>query len=175
MGRVVKPITFAYNTSVHEITGRTPFELTFGKTANIPSAIGNTPGVTYDILITKWRKRHDYLIQKAQERIEESKKRNKEWHDSRRVRTHPIYRQGNKVLIKDHMARGKLTSTWKGPYQVEVFHENYNNVTVNINGRLQRIHTDNIRPYFSVTDATNFDSADEPTSATSRNSDRTTE
>mgnify|MGYP004575764217 CR=1 FL=1 len=42
-------ICMGYNTSIHEATGYTPFELRFGRKANIPSKI-STPSMTYEEL-----------------------------------------------------------------------------------------------------------------------------
>ena len=51
----LKLITLAYNTTISDSTGYTPFELTFGREANIPSSLTKMPTVTYDQLIEKWK------------------------------------------------------------------------------------------------------------------------
>ena len=55
----------AYNTAVHETTGYTPFELTFGKEANLPSMLATTPSLTRQELVDIWKRRHDKYIERA--------------------------------------------------------------------------------------------------------------
>ena len=64
-----------YNTSVHEGTSYTPFELTFGRQANLPSSIGISPNMTHTELFTLWKNRHDEYLQKSKRIIERQKKR----------------------------------------------------------------------------------------------------
>ena len=42
----LKHISMAHNTTVHSTTGFTPFELTFGREANMPSEMALTPKLT---------------------------------------------------------------------------------------------------------------------------------
>ena len=51
----LKLITLAYNTTVNESTGYTPFELTFGREANLPSSLTKVPVMTYNQLIENGR------------------------------------------------------------------------------------------------------------------------
>ena len=55
----LKLICMGYNTSVHETTRYTPFELTFGRQANMPSSISNNPTLTKDQLFNLWKNRRN--------------------------------------------------------------------------------------------------------------------
>ena len=62
-------------TSVHEATGHTPFELTFGRQANMPFSTSNTPTLTKEQLLNVWKNRHNAYIVKARQISESNKKR----------------------------------------------------------------------------------------------------
>ena len=67
-------ICMGYNTSVHEGTSYTPFELTFGRQANLPSSIAISPNMTHTELFTLWKNRHDEYLQKSKRIIKRQKK-----------------------------------------------------------------------------------------------------
>lgn len=67
---VLKLICFGYNTAVHEGTGHTPFELTFGRKANLPSAISATSTLTHNQLFKLWSKKHAEYLESAKKTIE---------------------------------------------------------------------------------------------------------
>ena len=62
-------ICMGYNTSVHESTKLTPFELTFGHKVNLPSAIATTSSSTKNELINLWKIRHVKYINQAKENL----------------------------------------------------------------------------------------------------------
>ena len=67
-----------YNTSIRETTGHTPFELTFGRQANMPSSISNISTLTKDPppkLFKLWKNRHNAYIAKTRQITELNKKR----------------------------------------------------------------------------------------------------
>ena len=53
---VLNFICLGYNTAKHEGTGFSPFELTFERKANLPSAISKFPTFTYDDMYSLWQK-----------------------------------------------------------------------------------------------------------------------
>ena len=61
----MKLINFAINRMKNQTTGLTPFEITFGREPNIPSTIANSPTLTYQDLIRKWKTKTRKLYQKG--------------------------------------------------------------------------------------------------------------
>ena len=95
----LKYVTFAINSTVNQTTGFTRFELTFGRLPNIPSTIENSPNLTHQNLIRKWRKKHEENIRKAKERNQVELEKTKKRLDEGITRTHPLYKPGNLVEI----------------------------------------------------------------------------
>ena len=54
----------------HEGTGFSPFQLTFGRGANVPSALATTPSLRYRELIKLWQERHERYLRRAKETIQ---------------------------------------------------------------------------------------------------------
>lgn len=53
--KTLKFICMAYNTMQHEGTGFSPFHLTFGRNANVPSVLSTTPSLKYSDLVKLWK------------------------------------------------------------------------------------------------------------------------
>ncbi|HGJ5890683.1 MAG TPA: hypothetical protein ACHBZA_04870 [Arsenophonus apicola] len=140
-------ICMAYNTSVHSGTGYTPFELTFGHKANLPSAIATTPSLTKNELFQLWKHRHQEYLANAKVIIETNKKRYKNEQD-RKIRIKSLYNVGDLVLLHNEHKTHKLDSEWTGPYEVlEVHTPNYL-LKIN-NKRTQLTHGNRIKLYNS--------------------------
>ena len=91
-----------FNTLVHETTGYTPFELTFGRLTNPPTTIANTASLDQNELFKLWKAKHDYQA-KARVITGKAKLKNKATQDSRVIRTQTILKIGDQVLIhNDH-------------------------------------------------------------------------
>ena len=75
----LKYVTFVINSTINQTTRFTPFELTFGRIPNIPPVIENSPNLTYQDLIRKWKRKHEENIRKTTEKVqielEKTKKR----------------------------------------------------------------------------------------------------
>ena len=80
----------AYNISVHSGTGYTPFELTFGHKAYMPSAISLTPTLSKDELFRLWKNRHLEYLKHAKKITERNKLRYKREQD-RKIRIQSFY------------------------------------------------------------------------------------
>ena len=70
-------VCMTYNTAVHETTGYTPFKLTFGKKANVPSILSTTPSLTRQELVDIWKRRHNKYIERAREKMKKTKEKYK--------------------------------------------------------------------------------------------------
>ena len=68
-------VCLAYNTMVHDATGYTPFELTFGHKANLPSTISQNPQRTYADEVSFRKREWDAKLLKARETLMKSKQR----------------------------------------------------------------------------------------------------
>ena len=143
----LKYVTFAINSTVNQTTGFTPFELTFGRLPNIPSQIENSPNLTHQDLIRKWRKKHEENIRKAKERIQVELEKTKKRLDEGITRTHPLYKPGNLVKILNDTKQNKLEQSWKGPYEVIDYLDN-NNLRIRNKDKILRVHIDQCMPYF---------------------------
>ena len=55
----LKFINFVINTTTNQTTGYSPLELTFGRNPNIPSTISTSTTLTHEILIRKWKRKHE--------------------------------------------------------------------------------------------------------------------
>ena len=58
-----------------KITKFTPFELTFGYKANLPSAIATTSSLTKNELINLWKTRHVKYINQAKENLKKAEEK----------------------------------------------------------------------------------------------------
>ena len=91
----------AYNTTAHEITEFTLFELTFWKKENLPPTLATTPSLSHDELVKLWERRHENHIQIAREKIQRSKEKNKRIQDSRIVIPQEIYEPGDLTWMRN--------------------------------------------------------------------------
>ncbi|XP_076660488.1 uncharacterized protein LOC143363841, partial [Halictus rubicundus] len=109
---VLNFICLGYNTSIHEATGFTPFELTFGRKANLPSSIARTTGFTYDEMFSLWQKQLNRYLTLARETLLKSKKRYQRDQRRKIVRTQAIFKEGDFVLVHNDHKKDKLDVEW---------------------------------------------------------------
>ena len=141
----LKLICMGYNTSVHETTGHTPFELTFGRTANMPSTIATTPTITQEQLFKLWKTRHDNYIKKARETTERNKQRYFRDQQRKIIKTQAVFNQNDLVLLhNDHKAH-KLDHEWLGPFRI--LEANTPNYTIDFKGKPTRVHGNRLKVY----------------------------
>ena len=122
----LKYVTFVINSTINQTTGFTPFELTFRRMPNIQSEIENSPNLTYQDLIRKWKRKHEENFRKTKERVQIELERTKKRLDEGIVRTHHLYKPGNLVKILNNTKQNKLEQSWKGPYEVIDYIDNNN-------------------------------------------------
>ena len=147
----LKYINFVINTSTNQTTGHSPYELTFGRTPNIPSTVNTSPNLTYQDLIRKWRKKHKENISKTRERIQVEMERTKRRLDENITRKYPIYKAGDLVKTLNNTKKNKLEPAWEGPFEVNYYIDN-NNLRIRNKDKIIRIQIDQCMPYFSDAD-----------------------
>lgn len=124
-------INLAYNTTVHDGTGYTPFELTFGHLANLPSAItkGTQRSIRSDIEARK--KEWDAKLKHARETLVKNKARYQR-DQQRRIRLEQtVFNVKDKVLVHNDHKVHKLDTEWLGPYEITEVHTPYYHVQTN--------------------------------------------
>ncbi len=119
-------ILYNYRTSVHASTGRTPFEVMYGRRAVLPvelSSCGHNEMGSLEmkqILEAQQAFRND-LNDAVHENIERAQKRQKRCYDMKK-NAHKSFTIGSRVLLKNnkncHRMGGQLDVKWTGPYIV---------------------------------------------------------
>lgn len=138
--------TFSCNTSVHEGTQYTPYELVFGKVAETPS---NDPAQiidankTYsDYLATLFNKLRD-TQEIARENLRTAKTRSKRYYD-KRARPHE-FKTGDNVYLLREPTKSKLDGQYTGPHKIVETLRNHN-VRLEISrNRYRIVHTNKIK------------------------------
>lgn len=139
-------VMFSYNTSVHERTQYTPYELVFGKTAETPSSnppIKDDVIETYTNYLTHLFGRLTERLRFACENLIQSKERSKKYYNRK---TNPqIFQIGDLVyLIKEPSGR-KLDDQYTRQYEV-IEKLSSCNVKLDLgNNRTKLVHQDKIR------------------------------
>ncbi|CAK9816796.1 Retrovirus-related Pol polyprotein from transposon 412 [Anthophora quadrimaculata] len=112
-------VCMGFNTAVHESTGYTPFELTFGHKANLPSTIASTPLLSQEELFKHWKQKHNAYIHKARYNLEKTKEKTQRRTNQNIIRTQPVFNVGDYVFLhNDNVRKNKLEPEWLGPYLI---------------------------------------------------------
>ena len=139
---------FTYNTTPHAVTKFTPYELLFGRKANIPGSLCKQPQPLYnmeDLVQNLKQKFQSAWTQARANLILGKEKRNDKINEKRKEVKYHIRDQ---VLIQNEQ-RKKLDPLWLGPY--EVIAVNLPTITVRIGNRRKdlRIHVNKTKPYIA--------------------------
>lgn len=106
--------TFNYNTSRHEGTGYTPYELVYGRKAEDPTV--HRAGRTYDEYLQQLEERIRELQGNASQMLKEAKENTKERYD-RYARPHN-FKVGDLVWVKKELRVRGLHYPYEGPYEI---------------------------------------------------------
>ena len=148
------PVLMAYRTSRHESTGKTPFELVYGRKAKLPVSwridLGEDRATTTTDYAGDVTKQLAAMEDEAALRMERAQTRQRQGYDVRTTEV-PEYTEGDVVwLHTPAVKRGesrKLARPYKGPYVI-VHRLNDVNVTIRRiqGGRTKRVHCNRLKP-----------------------------
>jgi len=132
------------------MTKYTPYEILFGRKANIPGNLQRRPVPLYncDDLIHGIKKELQECHEIARSNLIQAKQKRTE---NQRDKVHmPVFREGDAVLLKNEKA-GKLDPLWLGPYKIlEVDRKGSNAVIELIKKKRQKIHLNWLKTYLST-------------------------
>jgi hypothetical protein len=137
---------FTYNTTPHTVTRYTPYEVLFGRVANIPGKLQRQPQPFYNfddiVLEIKGKMQHCQKI--ARERLVKCKEAQRE-----KVKSNECdFKENDLVLLKVENGQ-KLDPVWKGPYEIKET-KGSNAVIQEVGKRKhQQVHINRLKPYFS--------------------------
>lgn len=142
----VKFATFAYNTTPHSITKFTPYEMLFGRIANIPGVLQKSgrPQYNYDDFVMDLKSRLQNTFRTAKDRLRSQKLKQQK----RGPQDNAYYDKGDLVLLQVEN-KHKLDALWKGPF--EVIEDRDPNVVIQEVGKRKphEVHKNRLKPYFS--------------------------
>jgi len=136
---------FSYNTSVHESTSYSPYELVFGKIPRTPSAYPPTEeetDVTYQQYLTNLFNKIQDTQEDAKKHLILSKERSKRYYD-RRLNIHK-FEPGDFVFLLKEPQKGKFSDQYTGPYKILDILP-LNNVRILFQNRPRVVHMDKIK------------------------------
>ena len=144
------PLAFSYNTSLHRTTRATPFALTFGQEARLPSfpnpdiqrQYGESPPA-------EWMQRLQYGRQLAAQQSMRASQTMEQNYNKKAEQTN--YQVGQLILLKEenflHKNR-KLASQWSGPYKIVKVMQ-FGVVDIEYKNKIYRVNVARIKPFFA--------------------------
>ncbi|CAK9816540.1 Retrovirus-related Pol polyprotein from transposon 17.6 [Anthophora quadrimaculata] len=144
--RLIPFAMFAYNTSIHEATNFTPFELIFGKIARCPSSFS-----TEDKLPTYNSYLHDLIIRLTEmqtiagQNLIQAKEKSKFYYDRKAC---PFNGKiGDLAYVIVEPRKGKFSKRYHGPYRIVGILEKNNIILEDENGKRFAKHFDKLKLY----------------------------
>ena len=132
--RFIDTCVFAYNTSRHESTKFTPFEVMFNRTATLPINIAMRNRSPEDVLRLAQNpdddnynskeliERRNRQLEMVKDNIKAAQEKQKRDYDKKHAKP-SLFQVGSLVLAKDHICKkrtgGKLDTRWLGPFRIE--------------------------------------------------------
>ena len=141
--RLVPFAMFAYNTSVHEATNFTPYELVFGRMARTPSSFPQGEEIeTYGTYLRDLIVRVSEIRNLAAKNLIKAKLRSKEIYDKK---SRPFNAKiGDQLYVVKDVRDGKFDSRAYGPYTIVGFTANGNVTLETENGERFTKHSDKL-------------------------------
>jgi len=136
---------FSYNTSVHESTKYSPFQLIFGRLPRTPASnppLEENTDVTYTQYLTDLFNNLQDTQEDARENLIASKTRSKHYYD-RRINPQN-FQVGSHVFLLKEPQKGKLSDQYTGPHTVLEILPN-NNVKIQFFNRTRIVHVDKLK------------------------------
>jgi len=143
----LKLACFSYNTSVHEGTKYTPYELVFGRTARTPSADpppSDLQNESYAEYLTSLFNRIRDSQAIARENLIISKQRSKRYYD-RRVKAYS-FKIGDYAYLLKEPNKGKLEDQYVGPYKILEVSKNHNAKIEISRDKTRTVHVNKLKP-----------------------------
>lgn len=136
----------AYNCSVNTATGKSPFELVFGKTMAIPYIVSKQkiPNYTFDDYAHEIREYLHYAWNLAREKLIQRKEKNKDYYDNKNKTENLDLKVGDLVLMKNMYRKTKFDQKYLGPYEV-VELTGPNTVKLKNKNKIIRCHKDHLK------------------------------
>ena len=137
--------TFAYNTSVHESSQLTPYEVVFGRLARMPSDFPLTEGEqlpTYDNYMIELVTKLNEIRQLAYYNLIASKEKNKDFYDKKT--NEKVFKRGDWAYLQVGPKPQKFGQHYEGPYKIEEVMNNHNIKLVTKRGH-KTVHANRIR------------------------------
>lgn len=136
--------SLCYNTSVHESTGFTPYELVFGFEAREPSVKPTVKDITYGDYYEKLIKRLKSIQEKARENLIKTKERTKFYYD-RNLNPNEL-KIGDEAYRARPDSRKKLQPYDEGPFEIVDVDPAHKNADVKLKkGKIRPVHLDSLR------------------------------
>jgi hypothetical protein len=137
---------FTYNTTPHSVTRYTPYEVLFGRIANIPGNLQRSPQPLYNFedIVLEIKHKMQNCQQLARERLVKFKES-----QGQKVKSNEYeFKKDDLVLLRVEQ-RQKLEPLWKGPYEIKEI-QGPNAVVQELGKRKeQKLHINRLKPYFS--------------------------
>lgn len=121
--RHLAQVTFAYNTTVHQTTGMTPYFLMFGREPQLPVDFLVGSESEGDVLMEEWVEEHQKSLAAAYETVQQRIDRKVAQRDSKNqdASIAPDFEEGDLVYTRNHAVKGrnKIQDFWDPtPYQI---------------------------------------------------------
>lgn len=154
---LLKFAMFAYNNSIHSVTGYTPHELVHGFKIKIPNTL-TKPKIlyNYDNLADITRNNISNALQIAKEHLYNRKIANKKYYDKNTKELN--INVGDMILTKTQNKKEKFQNVYDGPYEVIEAYEDY--VQIMRDGRKVKIHKNLIKKSNADLDNEDFPTID---------------